>query len=188
MTLDKLSIIWSSRVNWEREKDDFYPTPPHAVYPLIQMEEFEWSILEPACGEWDISECFINKWYEVISTDLVSRWYWVWDIDFLLYNWEMVDNIVTNPPFRLAKDFIRVSKKYAKKRIAMLLKTTFLEWVWRYEMFQDKDFPLKTVYQFCRRVTFSKRWEWVKSGWLIAYAWFVRDKDHIWPPNIKWIK
>ncbi len=31
-----LSIVGSSRSNGEREKDDFYPTPPYAVEELLK--------------------------------------------------------------------------------------------------------------------------------------------------------
>lgn len=185
MTDSGLSIVWASRANWDREENDFYPTPASAVYPLIQMEWFEGNVLEPACGRWDISKCFIENGNETISTDLIYRWYGEWDKDFLLYDWDMVDNIVTNPPYKLAKEFIEHSKKFAKKKIAMFLKTVFLESTGRYIMFQDKEFPLKKVYQFCKRVPIYKNGEKMKNSWLVAYAWFVRDKWYTGKPTIE---
>ncbi len=188
MTDNWLSIVWASRANGDREENDFYPTPASAVRPLIEMEWFEWTIFEPACWRWDISECFVNKWFEVTSTDLIYRGYWEWEKDFLNYTWFWFDNIVTNPPYKLAKEFIEHSKKYAGKKIAMFLKTTFLESSGRYKMFQDTEFPLKTVYQFCKRVPIYKNWEKMKNSWLVAYARFVRDKDYKWKPTIERIK
>mgnify|MGYP001296860676 CR=1 FL=1 len=66
------------------------------------------------------------------------------------------DNIVTNPPFKLGTDFVLQSKKIARKKICILNKTMFLDGIKRYEMWIDKDFPLKTMYQFSGRVAFRK--------------------------------
>jgi len=55
----------------------------------------------------------------------------------------------------------------------MFLKTVFLESEGRYEMFQDQDFALKTVYQFSNRVTVYKDGVKMKNSGMIAYAWFV---------------
>lgn len=38
MTDNWLSIVWASRANWDREENDFYPTPASAVRPLIEIE------------------------------------------------------------------------------------------------------------------------------------------------------
>jgi hypothetical protein len=54
-------------------------------------------------------------------------------------------------------------------------------------MFQDKDFPLKTVYQFSKRVTLYKNGEKMKNSGMIAYAWYVWDKNYVGKPTIEWI-
>jgi hypothetical protein len=79
------------------------------------------------------------------------------------------------------------AKKQGRKKIAMFLKTVWLESEKRYEMFQDKDFPLKTMYQFSKRVTLFKNGKKMKNGGMIAYAWFVWDKDYEGKPTIEWI-
>ena len=75
----------------------------------------------------------------------------------------------------------------SKKKIAMFLKTVWLESESRYEMFQDKEFPLKTVYQFSKRVTLYKGGVKMKNSGMIAYAWYVCDKDYVGKPTIEWI-
>lgn len=69
----------------------------------------------------------------------------------------------------------------------MFLKTTFLEGVKRYNMFQDKEFALKTVYQFSKRVSFGKNEGTHKNGGMIAFAWFVWEKGYSGKPTIEWI-
>jgi hypothetical protein len=187
-TTKGLSIVGSSRSNGERESDDFYPTPPYAVEELLKREVFSGNIWECACGEGDISEVFKSKGFEVYSTDLIDRGYGDGTIDFLHTHWKTADNIVTNPPYKLALDFLLHSKKHARKKIAMFLKTVWLESESRYEMFQDTEFPLKTVYQFSKRVTLYKGGVKMKNSGMIAYAWYVWDKDYVGKPTIEWIR
>lgn len=180
-----LSIVGSSRNNGEREKDDYYPTPAFAVEELLKREKFIGSIWECACGEGNISEILENHGYDVLSSDLVDRGYG-FQADFLNYNL-CEDNIITNPPYKYALDFVLSAKKKANHKIAFFLKTVFLESERRYEMFQDKNFPLKKVYQFSKRVTLYKGGKKMKNSGMIAYAWFVWDKNYVGRPTIQWI-
>ncbi len=186
-----LSIVGSSRANGDREENDFYPTPSYAVEELLKREVFNGNIWECACGEGDISEVFKNKGYEVKSTDLIYRNYGSGVVNFLddgmFSDLKEQDNIVTNPPFNLALEFVLQSKKLAKNKVAMFLKTVFLESDKRFDMFQDKDFPLKTVYQFSKRVSLYKGGVKMKNSGMVAYAWFVWERGYIGKPSIEWI-
>lgn len=190
MSDQALSIVGASRRNGDREKNDFYPTPAYAVEALLEKEVFEGVVWEPACGDGAISEVLRRHGIETISTDLIDRGYGLGEVDFLKTN-NNADNIITNPPFVLAQKFIEHSKKCANKKIAMFLKTTFLEGAGRYPMFKDKSFPLARMYQFCKRVNLYKGCEErdrskISSG-MIAFAWFVWDKSHKGQATIDWI-
>ena len=174
---------------------DFYPTPPFAVNALLDVEKFEGDIWEPACGKGDISEILLKRGYSVISTDLNDYGYGVHGIDFLNANgifstpFQMHDNIITNPPFELALEFVLQAKLYSRKKIAMFLKTAFLEGAKRYEMFQDTIFPLKCIYQFSKRVNFGIHAGTHKNGGMIPFAWFIweRSRGGNQKPYINWI-
>lgn len=180
-----LSIVGSSRLNGDREVNDFYPTPKYAVVELLKREDFVGSVWECACGEGDISVVLESNGFNVISSDLVYRGYGM-KLDFFQSDL-IVDNIITNPPYKLALEFVLKAKKQSTKKIAMFLKTVWLESESRYNMFQDKDFPLKTVYQFSKRVTLYKNGEKMKNSGMIAYAWYVWDKSYSGKPTIDWI-
>jgi hypothetical protein len=186
-----LSIVGSSRSNGEREKYDFYPTPSYAVDELLKREIFKGNIWECACGDGAISSVLELYGYNVYSTDLVYRNYGKGNINFLdngLFNsFEKQDNIITNPPYKYALEFILQAKKLSNKKIAMFLKTVFLESQKRKKMFQDKEFPLKTVYQFSKRVNPYKNGKVMKNSGMIAYAWYVWDKEYCGKPTIEWI-
>ena len=181
-----LSIVGSSRNNGDREAEDFYPTPPYAVEELLKREVFRGNIWECACGDGAISEVFKNKGFEVHSTDLIDRGYGT-ELNFLQSDF-VADNIITNPPYKLALDFVLHAKKLSNKKIAMFLKTVWLESESRYEMFQNTEFPLKTVYQFSKRVSLYKGGVKMKNSGMIAYAWYVWDKDYVGKPTIEWIR
>jgi len=96
---------------------------------------------------------------------------------------EPVENIITNPPYVIAQDFIEKAKIQATNKIAMLLKLNFLEGIGRYQMFKDKFFPLKCVYIFCKRVSFENK----GSSGMLAYAWYVWEKNYQEKPYLDWI-
>lgn len=173
----------------KRIKNDFYPTPPHATQALLEVEEFSGTVWECACGDGAISKVLKSNGMRVLSTDLIDRGYGKRQQDFLAYSGDAVyDNIITNPPFALATEFIVKSKLHANQKIAMFLKTTFLEGVSRYQMFQDEEFPFKCMYQFSRRVSFGADAGTHKNGGMMAFAWFIWDREHVGAPFIKWIK
>jgi len=172
---------------------DFYPTPSHAVISLLDNELFNGHIWECACGKGNISVILKEFGYSIYSSDLFDYGFGKSGIDFLNINlfdkipFRRIDNIITNPPFNLSLEFILQAKKIANCKIAMFLKTSFLEGVKRYEMFQDKEFPLKCVHQFSKRVSFGKSEGTHKNGGMIAFAWFVWDKEYAGKPHINWI-
>lgn len=81
-----------------REKDDFYPTPPEGTAPLLAVERFDGPIWEPACGQGHMSRVLEDAGHDVISTDLVHRGYGEGGVDFLMEWRPRAPNIVTNPP------------------------------------------------------------------------------------------
>lgn len=180
-----LSIVGSSRANGNREENDFYPTPSYVVEALLKRETFDGNIWECACGDGAISEVLKAHGYEVISTDLIDRGYGelgdFFESDFI------ANNIITNPPFSLGLKFVEHAKSKSTKKIAMFLKTVFLESEARYEMFQDTDYALKTVYQFSKRISLYKGGVKMKNSGMIAYAWYVWEKGYVGKPTIEWI-
>ena len=101
-----LSIVGSSRSNGDRGVDEYYPTPAYAVEKLLEKETFSENIWECACGQGDISRVFIAKGFSVHLTDLTDRGFGIPGIDFLKYRGEMYDNIITNPPYKHALEFV----------------------------------------------------------------------------------
>lgn len=178
----------SSHSKSDRETNDYYATPPSAVEQLLLREVFNINILEPACWQGHISETCKKFWYETTSSDLIDRWYWE-QKDFLSdiysqWNWD----IITNPPFAMALDFIKKSLSiiWEKQKIAFLLRIQFLEGVERNIFF--RKFPPKKVYVFSRNIRCAKNGDFKNAtGNASTYCWFIWEKWFIWSPTIDWI-
>ena len=183
-----LSIVGARTNSGMREINDFYPTPGFAVEELLKREEFYGSVFEPACGRGDITEVLKLNGLTVYSADLINRGYGDTGKDFLKYGGANFGNIITNPPFKFGLEFILKAKQVANHKIAMFLKTVFLESQARYDMFNDKVFPLKTLYQFSKRISLYKNGIKMKNGGMASYAWYVWDKSYSGKPTIEWIQ
>ena len=177
----------------DRQFADLYETPANITQAIIDREKFNGSNWEPACGRGAISKVFKENGLPIISSDILPHGFGSSGVDFLnnsdLFNsfHRQVDNIITNPPFNKATEFVEMSKQYARQKVALFLRTSFLEGVARYHLFQDEAFPIARVYQFAKRVNFGKENGTHKNGGMIAFAWFIWDREHVGPPSIYWI-
>ena len=123
--------------NKEADPNDYYATDPRAVELLLEQEEFSRNIWEPACGEGHLSKVLEEKGHTVLSTDLIDRGYGTRGIDFLTETGMFRGDIITNPPYKFAKDFVVKALESVPpgNKVAMFLKLTFLEGISRRELF-----------------------------------------------------
>lgn len=186
-----LSLVGATRKDKgkNREVNDFYPTPSYAVKDILDRENLIGDIYEPACGDGAISEV-LKKYYpsaKIVSSDLIDRGYGEVGVDFLKDTLvEEVDNVITNPPFKIAKDFILKALKIAKKKVIMLLKIQALESVERY-LSIFKDNCLKKVYVYVKRLSMYKGGIKGENTSTMCFAWFVWEKEYKGSPMIDWI-
>lgn len=182
-----------------RAGNDFYATPIPATISLLAREEFTGRILEPACGQGHIIKA-IKQWNpaaDVCGIDIVRRAD-IFDLgsmgegDFLSFGFREgeYENVITNPPFSLAQQFIEKALYVASEKIAIFCKIQLLEGQSRRKMFENTN--LKTVYVFSKRVsplndgreTDERGRPWAST---MCFAWFVWDKRYSGDPVIKWI-
>lgn len=175
----------------QRQRDDFYATPRSAIEQLLQVEQFEGAIWEPACGNGAISRVLLDHGYSVFSTDLMERGFGVAGWDFL-FEHKMnghSKHIVTNPPFKLGTEFARHALNIVPDggKVAMLLKIGFLEGPTREDIHQH----LARVWVIRRRVTFLKDGKAFSrsngKGGIHTYAWFVWQRGHLGPVQLGWL-
>ena len=178
----------------KRNKNDYYQTPYSMTRQLLEVENFEGKILEPCCGagaivkvlrDYDksIDYCDLNN--EFSLTGIFKNFK-----DFINDDFDRYDNIITNPPYSLANEFILKAKEITNNKIAMLLPLNYLHGVTRYnEIYLDRKFPLKAVYVFCRYGMLEEtiRDDGSYRTGMMVYAWYIWDKDYKGEPIIRWI-
>ena len=177
-------------VSRERVENDYYATPPESTIDLLEREKFSGNILEPCCGEGHISEVLKDNGYDVISNDLIDRGYGEFNEDYLKATELKADNVVTNPPFKYAKEFIEKSLHDTTGKVAMFCKIQLLEGVSRSKMFENT--PLKTVYVFTKRQNPLRNGKPVDENgkkWAstMCFAWFIWEHGYKGKPVIDWI-
>lgn len=173
-------------------KDDFYASPPIAVRALIGVEpDMPQCIWEPCAGDGAVVKELQASERTVIAHDLVD-----WGcsdietrIDFLMEHKapEGVGGIVTNPPYKLANEFI-IHARHLVPKTYMLLRLAYLEGERRRrKIFAQQD--LARVWVFSRRLPRMHRagYEGKDTSSKLAFAWFCFSRDHKGPPTIDWI-
>jgi hypothetical protein len=154
------------------------------------------------CGQGHIADV-IKEYFpdsEITGCDIVDRgWEGTRVInylkDYLMEYGKMrpqrFDWVITNPPFKHAKEFIEKALFQTDKGVAMFLKIQFLEGQARKEWL--KNSPLKYVYVFSKRQDplrdgmelnpkTGKKW-----GSTMCFAWFIWEHGYTGEPVVRWI-
>ena len=180
----------SNHTDKEREANDYYATEPKALELLLDLEQFSHRVWEPACGEGHLSEVLKKRGHSVASSDLIDRGYGTGNVDFLQCSSTWDGDIITNPPYKYAKEFAEHALDLVTggHKVAMFLKVQFLEGKARRELFEKH--PPKTVYVASSRLLCAKNGEFQKmrdgGGSAVAYAWFVWEKGYHGDTVVKW--
>ena len=159
---------------------DLYETPEVAVHALLREQTLPRRLWEPCAGRGAIVRPLRAAGHEVIASDLVDygqpshfarR-------DFLLEPLPAgCEGIVTNPPFKLAEEFVAHALEICPF-VVMLLRLAFLESERRTPILEGCG--LARVHVFRRRLPMMHRDGWAgrKANSGMAFAWFVWDRAH----------
>lgn len=158
-----------------------------AVDALLAVETLPVCIWEPACGPGAIVSVLRDAGHRVLATDLVD-----YDcpesqagVDFLMCRVaDHPDCIVTNPPYKLADEFVGRGLELCS-RVIMLLRLPFLESVRRTSILESGH--LARIHVFRNRLPMMHRggWQGNKNGSSMAFAWFVWDRTHRGPTELR---
>lgn len=169
-------------------KDDLYETPEVATHALLKCENLPHRVWEPACGRGAIVRVLTAAGHEVHATDLVDYGFpgAFAGRDFLLELAAPVGHecIVTNPPFKLASEFVERAIQLCP-RVYILARLALLESTRRNTILDGGH--LARVHVFRKRLPFMHRdgYEGPKnSNSGMAFAWFVWDRAHVGPTQL----
>ena len=181
----------SAHSTHDREINDFYQTPSHAVENFIECfvnrdgNQINLNVWEPSCGLGAISEVLKQYGHIVTSTDLIDRGYGK-QKDFLICNENMgKGDIMTNPPFQILKEYLEKGLFLLEEgqQLILLMRLLCLEGQARNKIFQK--YPIKYVYVHTSRISCSKPNTTFQSA--MAYAWYIWEKGYKGETIIKWL-
>lgn len=195
MTQNRSHAVMAQRAE-PNDSLDFFPTPPWSTRALCEFLKKDdpllhtRSVWEPACGEGHMARPLKEYFASVAASDVHDYGYgeerdFLWASGVLRYEF---DWILTNPPFRLGKEFALTAIWAARRGVALLVRTAFLEGGERYaELFARH--PPYAILQFCERVPMVKGRCDPKASTATSYCWIVwnsltQPND---PVNFFWI-
>lgn len=188
-----LNLMMGAKSESKREDNDFYATHPTATRSFLDKIisdniRLSPNIWECACGEGHISKVLKEYGYNVRSSDLIDRGYGevknFLDTTYLENDFD----ILTNPPYKIAEDFVEKAMSLLGKgrKLILFLKIQFLESKKRLELF--KKFPPKYVYIHSERQLTSKDGSFeTLNAKSIAYIWIIREKGFNGETVLRWI-
>lgn len=161
---------------------DLFPTPLWATRALLVWIEANVGALsdqtawEPCAGLGHMVRPLRERFALVHESDVYAHRPAAVRADFLMPGpplFDDVDWIVTNPPFRLAQQFIERALPIAQGGVAALVRTAFLEGQERHADLFSRQ-PPTDILQFTERVTMLKdRIAKPHEGSATAYCWCV---------------
>lgn len=180
---------------YDRDEHDFYVDPPWCTELLLDHENFEGTVWDPACGSGTIPEALRRRGILYDGSDLVDRGYGRSGVDFLapVMPVPSCDNIVTNPPYGkgvLAEAFIRRALIVARRKVAVLVNEKFLYSERRHPLFTGTC--LARIYHLSSRPSMPpgellRAGEVEATGGSVNYAWLVFLRGHQGPPTTHWM-
>lgn len=199
MSVNSLNLIMGAAINRkeDREINDYYKTDPKALEVFLdKLEEdgvkLSKNIWEPACGDCGLSDVLNKREYSVFSSDIVNRGSMLQHltIDFFKMTEPWDGDILTNPPYSMATQFVQHSLELVTdhRYVIMFLKIQFLESQNRYDsLFSQCN--LKYVYVNSNRYNTAKNGDFdkYKAAPALCYCWFIFQKGFKGEPAIRWI-
>jgi hypothetical protein len=193
MSQNTSSAVMQQRSEPHDSLDDF-PTQPWATRALCEhvlsgsylKNKTAW---EPACNRGHMSVPLLEYFGAVWASDIHD--YGTpgsFQHDFLFPVMplsESPDWIISNPPFRLAEQFIERARGVAAEGVAMIVRTSFLEGIGRYENLFSKN-PPSIVAQFSERVPMVKGRLTASGSTATSYCWLVWIKG-VTTTKLVWI-
>jgi hypothetical protein len=181
------------RSGYDREADDYYPTPGWVTACLLRHVRFRGVVWEPCCGDGAIARVLQDHGYSVIASDAAERGFGLAGVNFFDCTAFPPDcgAMVTNPPYgdggaaRTASNassgmlsFVRHGLTLAKQAGGQLALLVRFQWIaGRRAAELISAGPLQTVLVLTRRIRWFEMGERTKTG-QHHHAWIIFDYAH----------
>ena len=193
-TVETVEKTYGKRVRkvhtWDRDPHDFYIEPEWCSRVLFANVRFTGTVFDPACGTGRIVKAAQAAGLIGLAADIVDRGYEPAAVADFLQLGNPYDNIVSNPPFKIAREFAEHALKLAVDKVALLLPLGWLNGDARSRWLEQQ--PLRAVYILTPRPSMPPG-EMVLAGVRPQggkqdFAWYVFDHDYDGKPTIGWLR
>lgn len=177
----------------EIEENELYSTPTKALESFY--EQFPEVIdkynvfYDPCDGMGQISDYLESLGKKVYRQDIVdyrSRL----DVQGNFLETESIPEdvqcVVMNPPFTMTGQFVDKALELCPN-VLMFNRLTTIESINRAKKLKNKQWNMKSMYQFGFRVSCPKGVDFEPSANAVAYSWFEFDKYNRYPTTLDWI-
>lgn len=178
MSQNRSSAVMQQRNEPHDSLDDF-PTPPWATRALCEWltkrgeDLAAFTVREPAANRGHMVAPLREYFHRVEAADVHDYGAGFPVRDYLFGpDPEMVHYTITNPPFRLAEQFIERMAATSEFGFAVIVRAAFLESVGRFERLFSQNRP-SHILQFSERVVMHKGRLAPEGSTATAYAWLV---------------
>lgn len=175
MSQNTSHAVMAQRVEAHDSLDDF-PTMPWGTRALCTyvIDIRGCTVWEPAANRGYMVRPLREFAQYVIASDIHDYGHSFPVQDFLwpTEDYEVIDWVITNPPFRLAEQFIRRGLEIANRGVAVLVRTSFIESIGRYESLY-RDRPPSIMGQFVERLPMVKGRIEEDASTATSYCWLV---------------
>jgi len=178
MAQNRSSAVMQQRHEVHDSLEDF-PTPPWATRALCEWLKNDGHIArhhvarEPAANRGHMVKPLMEYFGSVEAADVHD-----YGVGFPVNDYlfgpdpSPVDWTITNPPFRLAEQFIARALSTSRTGVAVIVRSAFLEGVGRHERLYRLT-PPSYVFQFVERVVMHKGKLSANGSTATAYCWLV---------------
>lgn len=178
-----------------RHNMDWYIEPRWAVDLFLDREEIPGPAWDPACGSGTIPKACRERFIETGASDAADRGFGLVH-DFLgmepMPRWRLpIASIITNPPYKLAQQFVEKALTIATRKVAVLVQSKFPYSQGRHALFTRN--PCSAIYFLSDRPSMPPG-EMLLAGDVKAeggkmdYCWIVFDKLHRGAPAAHWLR
>jgi len=194
MSQNTSSAVMQQRSEPHSSLDDF-PTPCWATRALCEWivdrgyQTQDMTCREPAANRGHMVKPLREYFGKVEASDIhdYGAGFPVQDYLFGAEPIGIVGWTITNPPFRLAQQFITQARNTSRHGVAVIVRTAFLEGIGRYNDLFSTGAPTD-ILQFSERVVMHKGKLSAKGSTATAYCWLIwRNNDRTGQTAFDWI-
>lgn len=179
---------------WQREQTEHYVEPEWCSQRLFAVEKFEGMIADPCCGFGRIPDAAkVAGHYPIRARDIVDRGYAGCEVEDFLQCGDILDNIVSNPPFEIFRPIAERALRLTRRKVALIWLVRTLpaaRWL--------QDTPLSRILLLGPRPSMPPgcvvshgvglHGEPQKvGGGKQDFCWLIWDKAHTGPASIGWL-